>query len=272
MQKKSLEISCYVAGGGAFGVFLRWLQDQIAFNELGLVDKSIFNVLVPLFIAAAAWVFNRFLRQDEADLYSVSEDPGEALYNEGLPFQVARIAAGALMCLGAVMLFAESEVDKQVTALRVLALAAVLAGVAYPLLLAEANRDKPRVNRMCVLAFAPILLFSVWLVVCYKSNAINSVPWSYGLDIFTCIMGMLAFFRLAGFAFGSPNGRRCRFDAMFTAVLCLMCLADERYTGMQLMLLSAALMLILYNWILVMNMRKGKAKPVVKTKDGFEHL
>ena len=60
--------------------------------------------------------------------------------------------------------------------------------------------------------------------------------------------------------------------AMFTAVLCLMCLADERYTGMQLMLLSAALMLILYNWILVMNMRKGKAKPVVKTKDGFEHL
>ena len=38
------------------------------------------------------------------------------------------------------------------------------------------------------------------------------------------------------------------------------------------MLLGAALMLILYNWILVMNMRKGKAKPVNKPRDGFEHL
>ena len=43
---------------------------------------------------------------------------------------------------------------------------------------------------------------------------------------------------------------------------------------MRLMLrvFSAAAMLILYNWILVMNLRKGKAKPVAKTKDGFEHL
>ena len=36
MQKKSLEITCYVAGAGAFGVFLRWLQDQLAFDENGL--------------------------------------------------------------------------------------------------------------------------------------------------------------------------------------------------------------------------------------------
>ena len=34
MQKKSLEITCYVAGAGAFGVFLRWLQDQLAFDEI----------------------------------------------------------------------------------------------------------------------------------------------------------------------------------------------------------------------------------------------
>ena len=29
MQKKPLEITCYVAGAGAFGVFFRWLQDQL---------------------------------------------------------------------------------------------------------------------------------------------------------------------------------------------------------------------------------------------------
>ena len=42
-QKKSklaraLELTLYVIGAGAFGVFLRWLQDQTAFNELGLAD------------------------------------------------------------------------------------------------------------------------------------------------------------------------------------------------------------------------------------------
>ena len=53
MQKKSLEITCYVAGAGAFGVFLRWLQDQLAFDENGLSEKSVFNFLVPLLLIAA---------------------------------------------------------------------------------------------------------------------------------------------------------------------------------------------------------------------------
>lgn len=47
--RKSLELGCYVAGGGAFGMFLRWLQLQLGFNELGLADpiqllKNIWNL------------------------------------------------------------------------------------------------------------------------------------------------------------------------------------------------------------------------------------
>ena len=63
MQKKSLEISCYVCGAGAFGVFFRWLQDQMAFDEAGLAERSVFNYLVPLAILAAALLFNRFIEQ-----------------------------------------------------------------------------------------------------------------------------------------------------------------------------------------------------------------
>ena len=61
MQKKSLEISCYVCGAGAFGVFLRWLQDQLAFNDAGLAEKSVFHFLVTIFIVASAFVFLRFV-------------------------------------------------------------------------------------------------------------------------------------------------------------------------------------------------------------------
>ena len=47
--KKSLELCCYVIGGGAFSVFLRWLQNQLAFNELGLPEKSSLHVFLVLF-------------------------------------------------------------------------------------------------------------------------------------------------------------------------------------------------------------------------------
>ncbi len=43
--KKSLELICYIAGAGAFGVFLRWMQLQLAFNELGLAEKSSFHAV-----------------------------------------------------------------------------------------------------------------------------------------------------------------------------------------------------------------------------------
>ena len=67
MQKKSLEISCYVAGAGAFGVFFRWLQDQMAFDEAGLAERSVFNYLVPLVILASALLFNRFIERARSE-------------------------------------------------------------------------------------------------------------------------------------------------------------------------------------------------------------
>ena len=57
MQKDALEKTCYVGGAGAFGVFLRWLQTQVAFNDEGLPDPSVFNVLVPLVILIAGALF-----------------------------------------------------------------------------------------------------------------------------------------------------------------------------------------------------------------------
>ena len=68
MQKEALEKTCYVGGAGAFGVFLRWLQLQIAFNDDGLPDPSVFNVLVPLAIVAAGALFFFFVLFHDSDL------------------------------------------------------------------------------------------------------------------------------------------------------------------------------------------------------------
>ncbi len=272
MQKKALEINLYVVGAGAFGVFLRWLQDQLAFNELGLADKSIFHVLVPLFLLAAAFVFIRFLnRLRDQNLY-LPDTFHEALGSEGPLYRPLRWMLGGIMCLGALLLFASSEVDKHVGMLRILAAVGLLTGISYPLLLGEANKEKGKTWLQCLYAITPVLFFAIWLLVNYRENSINSVAWAYALDIFTPIVAMTSFFYMAGFAFGSPDPRRSMFFAMFGAVVCIMSLADERYMGMQMMLLAAAGMLVLDNWIMIINLKQGKAREKRKTEDGFERL
>ena len=277
MQKKSLEITCYVAGAGAFGVFLRWLQDQLAFDENGLSEPSVFNFLVPLMLLAAAWMFTRFINKIQDDKLYVPRDFCDALFNPGKLFAVARWAIGLLMCLGSVVLLMTSETDVDADFIRIICLLGFLSGLAFPFVLGSANYDEfanVRFVRLCMMM--PILLFSAWLILCYKQNSYNSVVWSYVIEMATIIVALLAFFRIAGYAFFAPNWRKCMLAIMMGAAMCIMSLADERYMGMHIIMLSAALMLILYNWILFKNLRKKVKRSEVQEpqsdEGGFEQI
>ena len=277
MQKKSLEITCYVAGAGAFGVFLRWLQDQLAFDENGLSEPSVFNFLVPLMLLAAAWMFTRFINKIQDDKCYVPRDFCDALFNPGKLFAVARWAIGLLMCLGSVVLLMTSETDVDADFIRIICLLGFLSGLAFPFVLGSANYDEfanVRFVRLCMMM--PILLFSAWLILCYKQNSYNSVVWSYVIEMATIIVALLAFFRIAGYAFFAPNWRKCMLAIMMGAAMCIMSLADERYMGMHIIMLSAALMLILYNWILFKNLRKKVKRSEVQEpqsdEGGFEQM
>ena len=276
MQKRVLEISCYVAGGGAFGVFLRWLQDQLAFNDAGLPDPSAFHVMVPVYILICAVVFRHFVKGYGKENLSVPEDFTEAFRNEGKLYTLLRWAIGGLMFLAGVVLLMTTEVDKYADMLRVLSIAAMLAGASFIALTTLANRENPRPNLLCLLSFLPILLYAIWLIYCYRANSINSVVWSYVVEVGTVIMAMVAFFRIAGFPFNAPKPGRCLFDIMFAAMLCILSLADERYMGMQLILFSSALMFMFYNWVLICNLKNVEKQEPEKTDrvddDGFEHL
>ena len=277
MQKKSLEITCYVAGAGAFGVFLRWLQDQLAFDENGLSEPSVFNFLVPLMLLAAAWMFTRFINKIQDDKCYVPRDFCDALFNPGKLFAVARWAIGLLMCLGSVVLLMTSETDVDADFIRIICLLGFLSGLAFPFVLGSANYDEfanVRFVRLCMMM--PILLFSAWLILCYKQNSYNSVVWSYVIEMTTIIVALLAFFRIAGYAFFAPNWRKCMLAIMMGAAMCIMSLADERYMGMHIIMLSAALMLILYNWILFKNLRKKVKRSEIQEpqsdEGGFEQI
>ena len=277
MQKKSLEITCYVAGAGAFGVFLRWLQDQLAFDENGLSEPSVFNFLVPLMLLAAAWMFTRFINKIQDDKCYVPRDFCDALFNPGKLFAVARWAIGLLMCLGSVVLLMTSETDVDADFIRIICLLGFLSGLAFPFVLGSAKYDEiANVSFVRLCMMMPILLFSAWLILCYKQNSYNSVVWSYVIEMATIIVALLAFFRIAGYAFFAPNWRKCMLAIMMGAAMCIMSLADERYMGMHIIMLSAALMLILYNWILFKNLRKKVKRSEIQEpqsdEGGFEQI
>lgn len=272
MQKKTLEISCYVCGAGAFGVFFRWLQDMIAFDENGLAEPSAFHVLVPLYIIICAIVFLRMVDKAKNRRYYLPAEFNEALRNEGKLFTIARWAAGIIMAAGGLVVLATCEVEKEAGMLRILALLAILSGISYPLVLSEANTERPRYRMMCVCSIMPVLMFSFWLVTSYKINSINSVVWAYGIEIIAVIVAALAFFRMAGFAFGAPSPWRSMFFAMFGTAMCIMAIADSRNFGLQLVLLGAAIMLALYNWIMISNLQRKAAPIRYQPDDGFERL
>ena len=263
MYKKPLEITCYTAGAGAFGVFFRWLQVQLAFDENGLNEKSFFNILVPLLVVASALLFRHFVEQMRLRRIAVPEDFCRALYNPGKLFAVLRWAAGLVMIAGAALLLTSSEADPNAKMIHVLCALAALSGLAFPLVLGQANYDSFGHQSLVRLgATLPVLMYAFWLVLSYKQNSLNSVPWSFAVEVLAIICAMMGFFRVSGFAYHVPAGYKALFAAMLGAATCIMALADERYMGMQLIFVASTGMLLLYVWIFVRNLEKLKEKKI----------
>lgn len=258
MQNRALENTVYVLAAGAFGVFLRWLQLQLAFDDNGLCGPSVFNVIVPLYIIIAAIVLRRRIGQLLSGGLTLPKDYPTALENRGRLYAVLRWLAGAVMILGGLLMIRGSEVEKQVMMLRLMGGLAIVSGVCVPLYLGLANRElKPRLERLlCLLAMAPILLFAVWLVYDYIDNAINSVIWAFLVEVATVSTLMLAFFRLAGYAYRQVSLKKTLFWLQFGVVMSLVVLADERSTGMQAVFLSAGMMLAIADFILLRKLRE----------------
>ena len=257
-DSKPLEVSCYVIGAGAFGVFFRWMQLQLAY-ENGLPEKSVWHFFVLLLIGAAAGTFFYFIRKQEKEHLAVPKDFFEALHNEGKLYTVIRWLTGLIMVAGSALLFSQSEVDSDATFLRVLSVLGMLTGISFPLYLTCAN--KPHVTKnatLTLLSLIPILLFGTWLLTAYKRNSINPIVWNYVIEVLTLIVDAFAFFRLAGFAYGVPDGKRSMFYSMWGAMLSLLCLADNRHLGQQVLFFAIALMLTLANWIMIANLQPVK--------------
>ena len=275
MRNRALENTVYVIAAGAFGFFLRWLQLQLAFDENGLCGPHIFNWLVPLFLITVAVVFWVRAGQTLGKTRYLPKKYETALSNPGKLYGAARWIAGVMMIGGGLLLIRGSDIEKQKLLIRVIGGLAIASGLEFPLYLTLANRGvKPKLRGLlCLLCLIPIVLFSVWMVYLYVVNAINSVIWAFLVELITIAALMMAFFRLAGFAFDQVETKKTLFWLQYGAFMGIVSLADTRKTSMSVILFAAALMLILADFILLRRVKpRTPGEPEDDLNGGIERL
>lgn len=272
MYKRSLEVSCYVIGASLFGFFIRWMQRMLAFDEAGLVSFSVWSIFVLLFIAADIVMLRQFLSDFHSKHLYLPGEFSAALANPGKLHRLFRYIPGGMVTLGGLALLYSCETDFYAGYYTVLGVCAVVTGVFLILFIFSVDKPEPRPKLQRLYALLPILLFILWVLACYKTNSNNSVIWDFAIEIWTCFVCMISFYKIAGFVFFTPDSDGSFFWCGLGCFMCIVSLADERYFGMQLMLLGFALAQAFYIWIMVSNFRKDESAVPEPDNSGFEYL
>ena len=241
----------------AFGVFFRWLQNQVSFDlDTGLaVRGSLWTYAMAAWLVIAAVILLvQSRRAINRDRVRRPETFSQAFRPIGGFTGVIVLLCGLLMAIGGVILFLTVPLsDKYRLFLRVIAVAAVVYGVLFPVQLQD--RGERTRSFTVLLSAVPILLFSFWIIVSYKENIVNPSVTAYAVEILTLAAFIIGFYQVAGFAFDRPKPIKAVFWALYAAFFGLVSIADKHYLGVHVILVAAALMLMLQAWLIASNVR-----------------
>ena len=263
MRNNALTICCGVCVAGAFGVFTRWMQDLTAFDEHGLyVRGNIWGaVLLLLCIAAAGAMLGAIWYLKNHERLVSPAGFGAAHAGGGVIRRAAWLIIAVFMAVACFALLLTAGSSQYASLLRVLALLGLLADAGFAGMAAAGGRgDKessgasPLVCLACVL---PVAFCCFWLVVSYRQDAATAVVWRYGPEISAIACSLLAFYYLAGHAFGRPRAYTAMFFCACGAFLCFTALPDSRLMALQLLLAGSALMQLFFLASLAANLRRA---------------
>ena len=228
MRKLALTMTCTTCVFSAFGVFARWLQNMTAFEENGLyIPGSLWGIVLTLLYIAGAAVFF-------AGSVMLRITAGDAEAPLGMDF------SGLL---------------------RILALLGLLAAGGFLGLAGGANGSEapdgsPKQAGFCLASTLPIALCWFWLIVSYRQDAVTSVVWSYAPEILAISCSLLAFYYVAGQAYGRARPFATIFICSLGAFLCFVTLPDERLIAQQIMFVGMAGMQLFLSWRLFSGLRR----------------
>lgn len=262
MRNNALTMCCGVCVAGAFGVFTRWMQNLTAFDEQGLyVQGSLWGWMLLLLCAAAAAVLIGalyFLRSHEG-LVS-SPNFGEAHAGGGMPRQAAWLVIAVFMAIACGALLITAGSSQYASLLRILALLGLAADAGFAGMASAGGKGNGEESGasplVCLASVLPVAFCCFWLVVSYRQDAATAVVWRYGPEITAIACSLLAFYYVAGQAFGRPRPYTAMFFCGYGAFLCLTTLPDSRLIALQLMLAACAMMQIFFLGSLTANLRR----------------
>lgn len=263
MRNNALTICCSVCVAGAFGVFTRWMQDLTAFDEHGLyVRGNIWGaVLLLLCIAAAGAMLGAIWYLKNHERLVSPAGFGAAHAGGGAIRRAAWLIIAVFMAVACFALLLTAGSSQYAPLLRVLALLGLLADAGFAGMAAAGGRGEgessgasPLVCLACVL---PVAFCCFWLVVSYRQDAATAVIWRYGPEISAIACSLLAFYYLAGHAFGRPRAYTAMFFCACGAFLCFTALPDSRLMALQLLLVGSALMQLFFLASLAANLRRA---------------
>ena len=108
----------------------------------------------------------------------------------------------------------------------------------------------------CLASTLPIALCCFWLIVSYRQDAVTSVVWSYAPEILAISCSLLAFYYVAGHAYGRARPFATIFFCSLGAFLCFVTLPDERLIAQQIMFVGMAGMQLFLSWMLISGLRR----------------
>ena len=263
MRNNALTICCGVCVAGAFGVFTRWMQDLTAFDEHGLyVRGNIWGaVLLLLCIAAAGAMLGAIWYLKNHEHLVSPAGFGAAHAGGGVIRRAAWLIIAAFMAVACFALLLTAGSSQYASLLRVLALLGLLADAGFAGMAAAGGRGEKESSGasplVCLACVLPVAFCCFWLVVSYRQDAATAVVWRYGPEITAIACSLLAFYYLAGHAFGRPRAYTAMFFCACGAFLCFTALPDSRLMALQLLLAGSALMQLFFLASLAANLRRA---------------
>ena len=117
------------------------------------------------------------------------------------------VVLGALLAVGGAWLMISSGTLSSPGLQRVLAALTIVTGAAFIWQMLSIG-DGETTSGTVVCASMPIVLLAFWLIVSYKVNIINPTISAYAVEILALCAALIAFYELAGFAYGRPKATR----------------------------------------------------------------
>ena len=240
MRKHALTLTCTACVFGAFGIFCRWIQGMSAFEENGLyITGNLWGIiLIIMYIAAFGSLlgFCIFFKKRET-LASPPEFGLATAGNTRIALPIAALFA-LIMAGGSAALLITAGQEQLAKLLRVLALLGIFLACGFMGMAGSNGKSSPRGSALeaglCLASALPVACCCFWLVVSYRQDAATSVVWSYAPEIIALASSLLAFYYLAGHAYGRPRPFAAIFFCEFGAFSCFVTLPDSRLMALHL--------------------------------------